>query len=103
MGKKEKQMGKIALSQNTGLGGCRQHVYRWFLVARGGCLREPHSMRGRATMRDMSVFAGWFGLPNDESLLPCRSVSAEQPGGLDTKATAVITRKTTTTRERTNP
>jgi hypothetical protein len=96
-------MGKIAWARTPGLVGAGSTLYRWFLVARGGCLREPHSMRGRATMRDMSVFAGWFGLPNDESLLPCRSVSAEQPGGLDTKATAVITRKTTTTRERTNP
>ena len=56
-------------------------------VARGRCLLEPHSMRGRATVRDLSVFAGWFGLPNDEFLLPWRSISAEQPGGLDTKAT----------------
>jgi hypothetical protein len=38
-------------------------------------------------MRDLSVFAGWFGLPNDEFLLPWRSISAEQAGGLDTKAT----------------
>src|SRR3989442_4506708 len=38
-------------------------------------------MRGRATMRDLSVFAGWFGLPTDEFLLPWRSISAEQPGG----------------------
>jgi quinol monooxygenase YgiN len=37
-------------------------------------------------VRDLSVFAGWFGLPNDEFLLPWRSISAEQPGGLDTKA-----------------
>jgi hypothetical protein len=35
-------------------------------------------MRGRATVRDLSVFAGWFGLPNDEFLLPWRSISAEQ-------------------------
>ena len=27
-------------------------------------------MRGRATVRDLSVFAGWFGVPNDEFLLP---------------------------------
>jgi quinol monooxygenase YgiN len=46
-------------------------------------------MRGRATVRDLSVFAGWFGLPNDEFLLPWRSISAEQPGGLDTKATGL--------------
>jgi len=36
-------------------------------------------------MRDLSVFAGWFGLPTDEFLLPWRSISAEQPGGLDMK------------------
>jgi hypothetical protein len=41
---------------------------------------EPHSMRGRATMRDLSVFARWFGLQNTEFLLPWRSISAEQPG-----------------------
>jgi hypothetical protein len=29
-------------------------------------------MRGRATVRDLSVFAGWFGVPNDEFLLPHR-------------------------------
>ena len=26
-------------------------------------------------MRDLSVFAGWFGLPNDEFLLSWRSIS----------------------------
>ena len=31
----------------------------------------------------------WFGLPNDEFLVPWRSISAEQPGGLDTKATGL--------------
>ena len=46
-------------------------------------------MRERATMRDLPVFAGWFGFPNDEFLLPWRSISAEQPGGLDTKATGL--------------
>jgi hypothetical protein len=40
-------------------------------------------------VRDLSVFAGWSGLPNDEFLLPWRSISAEQPGGLDTKATGL--------------
>ena len=34
-------------------------------------------------MRDLPIFAGWLGLPNDEFLLPWRSISAEQPGGLD--------------------
>jgi hypothetical protein len=32
-------------------------------------------------VRDLSVFAGWFGLPNDEFLLPWRSISAEHPAG----------------------
>jgi hypothetical protein len=36
------------------------------------------------------MFAGWLGLPNDEFLLPWRSISAEQPGGLDTKATVKL-------------
>ena len=47
---------------------------------------SPHSMRGRATVGNWSVFAGWFGLRNEEFLLSWRSISAEQPGGLDTKA-----------------
>jgi hypothetical protein len=69
------------------IGGCRQQVNRWFLVARGRCLLEPHSMRGRPTMRDLSVFGRLVGLPNDGfRRLPWRSISAEQPGGLDTKA-----------------
>jgi quinol monooxygenase YgiN len=36
-------------------------------------------------VRDSSVFAGRFGLPNDEFLLPWRSISAKQPGGLDAR------------------
>jgi hypothetical protein len=75
--------------ESRSLVGAGSRRYRWFLVACGRCLLEPHSMRGRAIVRDLSVFAGWFGLPNDEFLLPWRSISAEQPGGLDTKATGL--------------
>jgi hypothetical protein len=46
-------------------------------------------MKGRVTVRDLSVFAGWFGLPNDKFLLPWGSILAEQPGGLNTNATGL--------------
>jgi hypothetical protein len=35
---------------------------------------NPNSMRGRTTVRDLSMFAGWIGLPNDEFLRPRRSI-----------------------------
>jgi hypothetical protein len=38
---------------------------------------------------EIAVRTGWFGSPNDEFLLPWRSISAEQPGGLDARATGL--------------
>jgi hypothetical protein len=73
--------------ESRSLVGAGSRLYRWFLVAPGRCLLELHSMRGRATMRDLSVFAGGFACPTDEFPLPWPSTPAEQPGGLDTKAT----------------
>jgi hypothetical protein len=62
---------------------------------------SPHSVVRRTSLPfrtirvsveiDVEIAArtGWFGSPSDEFLLPWRSISAEQHGGLDAKATGL--------------
>ena len=61
--------------------GAGSRLYRWLLVARGRCLLEPHSMRGRATVCDLSVLAGWIGLLNDEFSCPEGLSQRNSPAG----------------------
>jgi hypothetical protein len=59
--------------ESRSLVGAGSRLYRWFLVARGRCLLEPHSMRGRATVHDCRCSPAGLG---------CRTMSFSCPGGL---------------------